>query len=107
MALLESKSILGAIDAAKKSGRTVSDVVVAEETPPKITVPTRIEHRPREKEEALPSLKPVQGFLELEKPEEVEEAGKDVATLAVKGGGLLALKVVGAVEPGKSVRGDP
>ncbi|MCZ6635414.1 MAG: FapA family protein [bacterium] len=104
---IQSQLILEAIDTAKKSGRPVSDVLVAEGTPPKATVPTRVEHRPRGQEEALPSLKSVQTLLNLENPKEIEKATEDVEVLAVKKGDLLAVKILGTFEPGKSVKGDP
>ena len=101
---MDSGAIVAAINEAKKSGNPVSDVVVAKGTPPRFKVPPELIHKPRGTEEKLPSLSSFNQLLQVERPEDVLKAAKGVEILAVAEGDLLAVRVEGEIEPGKSVR---
>ena len=102
---MQTSAIVGAIAEVKETGKPISDLVVAQGTPPRFKVPPQIIHKPRGEEEDLPSLKDFNQLLGVERPEEVLKAAKGITVLALCAGDILATKVPGEVEPGKSVKG--
>ena len=74
---MQTSAIVGAIAEVKETGKPVSDLVVAQGTPPRFKVPPQIIHKPRGEEEDLPSLKDFNQLLGVERPGEVEP-GKSV-----------------------------
>lgn len=102
---IQSRVILEAIDNARKSGRSVKDLAVAEGTSPKFLAPPRVEHLPGGKPGTLPQLRSVNTLLELQRAEEFRKVPADLTVLAVKKNDLLGTKVAGRLEPGKTVTG--
>jgi uncharacterized protein len=102
----QTSAIVGAVSEASKTGQSVPDVVVAEGTSAHFTVQPQLIHRPRGEDSKLPSLGSFKQLLDAGRPEEVLKAAKGLEVLAVAAGDLLAEKVEGEVEAGKSVRGE-
>jgi uncharacterized protein (DUF342 family) len=102
---IRSSVLVDAINEVKKSGNPAMNVVVAQGDAPKFKVPPRLENKLTEGK--LPALGTVSKLLTLRPGRAVQEAVNDVTALAVRKGDLLAEKVVGELEPGTSVKGEP
>ena len=102
----QTSAIINAVSEAQSSKKPVLDVVVAEGTPAHFKVPPQLVHKPRGEDEKLPTLGTFKQLLGVERPEEVLKAAKGMTVLAAAEGDLLAAKVDGEIEPGKSVKGE-
>jgi len=102
----QTTAIIEAVGLVQKTRKPVLDVVVAEGGPAHFKVPPQLIHKSRGEEEKLPSLAAFKQLLSAERPEEVLKAAKGTSALAVGAGEVLATKVEGEIEPGKSVKGE-
>ncbi len=80
---------------------------VAKGTEPKLPAAPRIEHRPPEGLDSLPSLAPLVKALDLEAQEELLEGVKDITVVPVTRDDTLAELIEEAGEAGQSVTGEP
>ena len=104
---ISEQGIRNALDAARKTGVPVRNIVAARGVPSEPPEPVRIQHRPPAGLDALPSLAPVRKLLDAQDRGELRRAAASTTAWAVRPGRLLAVRVG---EPGKSgitVQGQP
>jgi uncharacterized protein (DUF342 family) len=98
-------AIRKAVEAARETGQTMDEVVVAEGRPPQVSQPPRLDYHAPEGLDELPSLEPVRRLIALRDREALVQAASTVSAWLVEPGHCLASLDYAEGKAGESVLG--
>ena len=98
-------AIRKAVETARETGQTMTEVVVANGRPPQESPPPQVQYHAPDGLDELPSLEPVRQLISQHNPDELERAAASVHAWSVKPGDCLATLDFPEAKAGVNVQG--